>query len=139
MRAFPAFFAALLLVAISLGAIGSPGTAVAACCVTYTPVHVYVPPPTHVYVPTHTYVPHTTYIRPGTAHTSNRSLSTQAATRAKPKPVPPTVVTVVNNQPTPARTRCTDKRTRGEGCKKQKDDEQTAWSTIRRWLQIGKQ
>ena len=131
MRLSAGFYGALVLLAV-----GVPGEARAACCVSYTPVHVYVPPPHVVVIPHTTYVPHTTSVRPGTTRVNTKASTTPQTVR--PKPHPHAVQTVVvDNQGAPTGTRC--KRPQGgEGCKK-KDDEQTGWATLRRWLQIGKQ
>ncbi|HEY4921739.1 MAG TPA: hypothetical protein VII40_16675 [Xanthobacteraceae bacterium] len=128
--------------ALLLLVIGLSDGALAACCVTYTPVHVYVPPPTHVVI-----VPHTTFVRPVTpqAHThapsntltANASSSTTAAVQARRTPHPIIQPVVVANEATPSSTRCKQHQG-GEGCKKQKDDEQTSWATVRRWLQLDK-
>ena len=134
MRLFPGSCWALLLLVIALS-----GEAFAACCVTYTPVHMYVPPPTHVVI-----VPHTTYVRPVTqAHThaanntltSNASSSTPPAVQAKRTPHPIIQPVVVANEATPSSTRCKQQQA-GKGCKK--DEEQTSWATVRRWLQLDK-
>jgi hypothetical protein len=137
MRVFAGFCCSLLLLAI-----GGAGEAVAACCVTVAPVHVYVPPPTHVVVP------HTTYVRPVTPqvhpHTSTNTLRSTAvsstpttpAIHAKRTPTSPTVV-VVDNQPAATSKRCAGKGQGADGCKKKEDE--SGWATVRRWLQIGKQ
>ena len=115
----------------------SAGEAMAACCYTAPPVHVYVPPP-HVVI-----IPHTTYVHPVTPqvhpHGSNYTLSSTPQTvHAKPTPHPHAVQTVVvATQATPTSKRC-NRPQAGDGCKK-KDDDQTGWATLRRWLQIGKQ
>jgi hypothetical protein len=143
MRWFPGGFAALLILML-----GGSGEALAACCVSYTPVHVYVPPPTHVVVVPHTtYVPHTSYVRPGTTQVHTRApgntgrtstSSTSHTGEAKPKPHPVVVApVVVGNEGTSASTRCKGQQS-GEGCKK-KGEEPTGWARVRQWLQIGKQ
>jgi hypothetical protein len=134
MRLLPGFCGALLLLAIGAG------EAMAACCYTAPPVHVYVPPPTHVVI-----IPHTTYVHPVTTTRVNPRTSTGTVTNASTpqtvhtKPHPHVVQTVVvDNQTAPTGTGC-KRQQAGQGCKKQKDDEQTGWATVRRWLQIGKQ
>jgi hypothetical protein len=137
MRVFAGLCCSLLLLAI-----GGTGDAVAACCVTVAPVHVYVPPPSHVVV-----VPHTTYVRPVTPqvhpHTSTNTLRSTAssstpapqAVHAKRTPTSQTVV-VVDNQPAATSKRCAGKGQGADGCKKKEDE--SGWATVRRWLQIGK-
>jgi len=126
--------------ALSILAIGVLGEAWAACCTTFTPVHVYVPPPTHVVI-----VPHTTYVRPMTpqvhVHTpSNTSRpirsSTPSGVQAKPTPRHKIVQSIIVNDPATTRTRCKQSQS-GDGCKK-KEEEQTGWATVRRWLQLDK-
>lgn len=133
MRLLPGFYGALLFLAMSAG------EAVAACCYTAPPVHVYVPPP-HVVI-----IPHTTYVHPVTTTRVNPKTSTNTVTNAstpqtvhaKPTPHPHSVQTVVvDTQATPTSKGC-KRQQAGHGCKK--DDDQTGWATVRRWLQIGKQ
>jgi hypothetical protein len=129
MRLLSGFCGALLFFAIGAG------EALAACCHTAPPVHVYVPPP-HVVI-----IPHTTYVHPVTpqvhAHTSNNSASAAPTVQAKQTPHHHVVQPIiVDTQTTPTSTRC--KRPQGgQSCKK--EDDQTGWATVRRWLQIGKQ
>jgi hypothetical protein len=135
MRVLPGICGALLSLAIGAG------EAMAACCFTAAPVHVYVPPP-HVYVPPPhvVVVPHTASVHPVTVTHVNPKASTNAAT-SKSTPhhhdhAVPTVI--VDTQAAPASKSCKGQQT-GQGCKKQKDDDQSGWATLRRWLQIGKQ
>jgi hypothetical protein len=115
---------------------GLPEEASAACCYTAPPVHVYVPPPTHVVI-----VPHTTFVHPTTSRVNTSHLGSTPSLQtghAKPPPHPHTAPTVVvDNQATPTNAHC--KRPQGGGDCKKKDDDQTGWATVRRWLQIGKQ
>ncbi len=133
MRLFPGFYGALLILAV-----GVPGEALASCCYTAAPVHVYVPPPTHVVI-----VPHTTYVPQVHAHAPNntsRSIrgisSTPPAGQAKPTPTHRIVQPVVVSDQTTASARCKQQQA-GDGCKK-KDDKQTSWATVRQWLQLDK-
>jgi hypothetical protein len=134
MRSFRELYCGLLLLAV-----GGPGNALAACCVS-APVHVYVPPP-HIVVPHTTYIPHTTYVRPVVGsvhpHTSTNALHTNLGSSPAPtvhaKHTPPVqTVTVVNTQAATTSKRCAGKGQSGDGCKKQ--EEQTTWSRIRQWL-----
>jgi hypothetical protein len=136
MRLFPQLCAALLTL-VFLGA-GVPGQALAACCTTVTPVHVYVPPP-HVVI-----VPHTTYVHPVTpqVHThisgntlrSNRSSVTAPAVQTRRTHV---VQPIIVNDQTAATSAGCKRQHGGDGCKK-KEEEQTGWATVRRWLQLDK-
>ena len=135
MRVLPRVCRALLFLAVGAG------EALAACCYTAPPVHVYVPPPTHVVI-----IPHTTYVHPVTTTRVNPKITTNTVTsnvstpqtvHAKPTPHPHVVQTVaVDTQATPTSKSC-KRQQGGQGCKK--DDEQTGWATVRRWLQIGNQ
>ena len=132
MRLLPGICAALLSLAIGAG------EAMAACCYTAPPVHVYVPPP-HVYVPPpHVVViPHTT-VHPVTMPRVNPKASTNAVP-SKPTQHHHTAPTViVDTQAAPTSKSCKGQQT-GQDCKKKKDDDQSGWATVRRWLQIGKQ
>ena len=133
MRLLPGIYGALLSLAIGAG------EAMAACCYTAPPVHVYVPPP-HVYVPpSHVVViPHTTSVHPVTVTRVNPTASIKTVP-SKPTPHPHTVPTIiVDTQAAPTSKSCKGQQT-GQGCEKQKDDDQSGWATLRRWLQIGKQ
>lgn len=138
MRLFRGLYCGLLLLAI-----GGPGEALAACCVS-TPVHVYVPPPHVVVVPHTTYIPHTTYVRPAVGsvhpHTTTNTLHTNLSSpppTVHPKHTPRVqTVTVVTTQPASTKKRC-EKGQGGDGCNK-KDEEQTTWSRLRHWLQSDK-
>ena len=114
--------------ALALLAVGSPGQALAACCVT---THVYVPPP-HVVVVPHTYVhPVTSTVHPHTTINTvpaTRSLSVPQTVHAKPHHQP--VQTVVVTQATPTKKRC--EKGQGAGCK---NEEETTWSRLKKWLQ----
>jgi hypothetical protein len=130
MRLLPGIYGALLSLAIG------GGEAMAACCFTAPPVHVYVPPP-HVYVPPpHVVViPHTTSVRPVTITRVNPSTKIVPSKPTPHRHIVPTVI--VDTQAAPASKSCKGQQT-GQGCKK-KDDDQSGWATVRRWLQIGKQ
>jgi hypothetical protein len=141
MRSFRGLYCGLLLLAV-----GGPGEALAACCVS-TPVHVYVPPPRVVVVPHTTYVPRTTYVPPTTSvrpavgsvnpqtstNTTRTNLTSTHSPTVRPKHTPPVqTVTVVNTQPATTKKRCAEKGQGGDGCKKK--EEQTTWSRIKQWL-----
>ena len=131
MRLLPGIYGALLSLAIGAG------EAMAACCYTAPPVHVYVPPPRVVVVP------HTTHVQPVTTTRVSPKINTVTSTTSTPQPVhakphPHTVQTViVDTQAATTSKGC--KRQAGQDCKKQNEDDQTAWAKVRRWLQIGKQ
>ncbi len=138
MRLFAgAYWAPLILL------IGVPSEALAACCTTVTPAHVYVPPATHAVI-----VPHTTYVRPITpqvhAHTPSntqtfsQSSSPPPAAQAKRTPSRIVQTVLVDIQTASASTRC-KRQQATDGCKAQKDDAQTGWSKLRSWLHIGTQ
>jgi hypothetical protein len=139
MRSFRGLYCGFLLLAV-----GGPGEALAACCVS-TPVHVYVPPPRVVVVPHTTYVPHTTSVRPAvgsvqphtSSNTARTNLPSTASPTVRPKHTPPVqTVTVVSTQPATTKKRCAEKGQGGDGCKKQ--EEQTTWSRIKQWLRSDK-
>ena len=121
----------------------------AACCYT-APVHVYVPPPHVVVVPhvTHFHPVTTTRVNPVTTTRVNPSASAKTLTsttstlqtvHAKPTSHPRTVQPIiVDTQTTTTSKGCKQQQT-GQGCKNKKDDDQTAWAKVRRWLQGGKQ
>jgi len=78
------------------------------------------------------------HVNPKAATNTPANSATPQTVHAKPTPHPHVVPTVVVDNPTPAPPRCRHQQG-GDGCKKQKDDPPTAWSTLRRWLQIGQQ
>jgi hypothetical protein len=70
--------------------------------------------------------------------TVTSTTSTPQTAHAKPTPHPHTVQTVVvDTQAAPASKGC-KRQQAGQDCKKQNDQDQTAWAKVRRWL-TGKQ